>query len=383
MSGRTHGRYSGQPDGSNQRLNSIGMGPQELEALLRSLDSGAGGSARRVFARRAFRAPSIEMRLRHLTGAEVSLRVACRNLSCGGAAVLHNSYVHCGATCTLVLPRRGGGESAVRGAVARCEHRHGVVHELGIRFDEEIRLSDFLAMGEPAEQFSYEQVDPQRLEGTLMVVSGSDLHQRTLAHFLGESRVRLREVRSCAEAKAEFDIDVDLILADWLLPDGEARTLLPELRSIGCAAPFVVAAPEKVPFRPEPGGPVPNARLKLPFCNEDVLRCLAEFLLAPGQATGTGPEAGGEVIEGLNESLMEAARSLEVAIAGRDGIGCYSLCMTIQSLAESAGRTQLATVAAQAASALGGSLDVEVGINQLRTLIRACGGTSDGAWRAA
>ncbi|MBK7404125.1 MAG: PilZ domain-containing protein [Phycisphaerales bacterium] len=183
------------------RLNSIGLSQSELDRLLTELDGDLSSpSPRRLYARWKFNSPSVQMLLKHSSGTEIPIRVACRNLSCGGASVLHSAYVHTGSLCTLMLPRRGGAAMPCTGKVVRCTHRQGTIHELGIAFDRPIRMREFFSEGTMLDRYSFENVDPSKLDGCLLVVSGSPLQQKSVGALLADTSVRIRAAASCAAA---------------------------------------------------------------------------------------------------------------------------------------------------------------------------------------
>jgi CheY-like chemotaxis protein len=381
-SARRQGKISRAAETSSVRMNTVGMSQRDLDALLSELDRPDAAHPRREFARWSFRALSVEMLLRHSSGTDLSMRVATRNLSCGGAAVLHNAYVHLNTPCTLVLPQRGNVTAPVEGRVVRCEHRQGVVHELGIKFNRPIRMRDFCGDEPLVDRFSFEHVEPASLVGTVLVVSNSELQHRTIAHFLGDTQVRLRFVQSCAAARAENLGSIDLVIVDWKLPDGTADSLLRELRGTGYTAPVIVAVPPAVGASKDRDGVAPEAFLGLPLKADCLLRALAEFLLNPG-ACGVNPVGTDAPGGGALTDIRSAAAALALALKANDSIGCYSACMTLRELGDGALRGQVSHMAAHAAQSLGESLDLKRARPQIEALIASCLALGAGGTAAA
>jgi len=364
-------RISGTGTRSGERINTVGLGERELDELFGAMDAPTSAAAKRVFARWRFRDPSVVLLLRHASGTDLSIRVACRNLSCGGASVLHNAYVHLDTTCTLLLPRRGGAAVSIGGTVVRCIHKQGVVHELGIKFNLPIRVRDFCGTGPLVDRFSFENVHPASLTGTALVVSASDLQHRMLQGILRETQVKLRLAQSCAAALEENLGSVDIVIADWQLPDGRGDSLLMQLRAAGCSAPVVLAIPGSMDVSNHHDGVAPEAYLRLPLKGDEVLRALAEFLLMPqnpDHAVGTGAAP----VEDPSAALREAVSSLGLAMGAGDGIGCYSVCINLREIAETTSLGQVSSLASQAALALGESLDLERAKPSLEALLGAC-----------
>lgn len=62
--------------------------------------------------------------------------VQCRNISTGGAAFLHSFYVHPSTKCSLILLRQEKGGIRLGGTVVRCQHLTGIIHDVGMKFDQ-------------------------------------------------------------------------------------------------------------------------------------------------------------------------------------------------------------------------------------------------------
>ncbi len=67
-----------------------------------------------------------------------------RNISRTGMALLHGKFVYDGTICVLGLQALDGQVIPVRGKVVGCRLIRGRIHELGIRFDEPVEVSDYV-----------------------------------------------------------------------------------------------------------------------------------------------------------------------------------------------------------------------------------------------
>ncbi len=373
MANQKQGRIIKAGSRAGERLNTVGMTKRELDSMLCSWDVIQSSATNRVFTRWRYHSPSVKMLLKHTSGADLSIHVACRNLSCGGASVLHNAYVHTETPCTLMLPRRSGSLKSIVGTVLRCEHRQGVVHELGIRFNQPIRVRDYCGTGPLLDQYSFERVDPSRLAGTALIVSDSELQHRALERVLGKTQIRSRLARTCDAALEENLGSIDVVIADWILPDGEGHSLLTTIRSYGCTAPVILAIPEGMDVSAQRDGIAPEAYLRLPIKPDDVFRAMAEFLLMPKGSESTA-RGSGDQTNNLAVILQEAIDSLTIGMSANDGIGCYSVCVNLRELAEKTSLGQVASLATQAANALGASLDLNAARVQIDALLVACKG---------
>jgi len=62
--------------------------------------------------------------------------VRCRNISRGGASLLHGSYVHPQTPCDLLIEQQDAPLRTMSARVATCRHIERHVHELGVQFNQ-------------------------------------------------------------------------------------------------------------------------------------------------------------------------------------------------------------------------------------------------------
>src|SRR4051812_35298741 len=162
------------PKSHSERPNTLGMPSKKLDALLELLDGVTPDEVtiRRKFSRWPFRQTTIPITITHPGGSVVNLRLACRNISCGGVGLLHTSFIHPGSVCVVELPNSKGLHDKLPGVVQRCSHRRGTLHELGIKFARSIELANYVP-GQ-AGVHSFERVDAHDLTGTALYVDPSD-----------------------------------------------------------------------------------------------------------------------------------------------------------------------------------------------------------------
>lgn len=103
-------------------------------------------------------------------GNSAPMILTLRDISNGGMGILHGSFVHPGSAAIIAIV---GKDKAVlvkiKGKVIRCTHVRGSVHDVGIQFDEPVRLELYV----PALQTSEEQV----AQAALLVLSGQVARQ--------------------------------------------------------------------------------------------------------------------------------------------------------------------------------------------------------------
>lgn len=343
------------------RPNTLGLRRTDLETVLNELDAGpsGAGSKRRNHARWAFRQESLELRLVHPGSAHtVSIKVACRNLSCGGLSALHSAYVHPGTKVTAIVPHPLEGGVPVPGEVVRCQHVRGMIHEIGVKFVKPIAAREFVKNDPFAEAFSFERVNPADLHGTVLHVEDSPLDQRLVRHYLRDTALRIKQAGCAEEAMAEAANGCDLVLCDCDMPGMHGPELVEHLRAAGIRAPVVMVTADTSPGTQQR---IAQARvdacLAKPLRQDVLLRAIAEFLLSsqPAAARRRATKfegAGAALAEAFVEELRELARRLESAVQSGDAKLCRLLSVQIKGSAPAYGHESLASLASDAIVAL-------------------------------
>ena len=77
-------------------------------------------------------------------GADDTFLVVPRDISESGMSFLHGSFLYPGSECRFTLRTNGGEVVTVSAEIKRCRLVEQNVHEIGARFEESIRVSDFV-----------------------------------------------------------------------------------------------------------------------------------------------------------------------------------------------------------------------------------------------
>ncbi|MFT5422996.1 MAG: CheY-like chemotaxis protein [Phycisphaerales bacterium] len=334
------------PSRSTGRPNTLGLRDRELTQLLGSLETASKSAPSnpidREFSRWPFPSTSVPVTLIHPGGNEVGLRLACRNLSRGGVGLLHAAFVHPGSRLAIDLPRRTGGEQRIEGTVARCLHREGIIHEVGVQFDEPIAIRDFIRPDLFEGWLSYERIDPSQIEGSLIHVEPEPMDQKIVRHFLRETRVRIRSFATGAEALASARSGTDLILCEQTLNDMSGPEFIRALREQQNQSPVVLTASSPTPeATPEIRFSGANAFLTKPFDSAHLLLAVAEFLVGPASTSsdpGCLQSTPGPQLSGAYASkLREYADELDTLVADDRQIDAYVICVQIKGTAPTLG----------------------------------------------
>ncbi len=363
------------------RPNSLGLHQRELSDLLDQLDGpdAPPKNVKRDFVRWPFRRTAIPVRLIHPNGITAEISVACRNISRGGMAFLHSAYLHAGTRCTVRLPHPTRGELVVDGWVARCVHRSGMVHEIGITFAEQVDIRDLLRPDPLADCFSLERIDPDKLDAAVLFVDPSETEQRIVRHFLRGTRLRITTAFSPTEAAPLLIQPWDLIIADMNLPEGGGARFVRFLRERGHTCPVVVTSGDHSPAGRRALDQVEaDAFLSKPLVQSTLLRAIAEFLIANrhtmSAAVSTLPPEHPEyqAVGGFAVTLRHAAKKLEDTVRRDDAVTCRLLCQQLSASAGPMGFDAIAKLAAESATSLQRTMSIATSIKPVRALIAAC-----------
>jgi CheY-like chemotaxis protein len=340
------------------RPNTLGLHQRELSELLDQFDipDAPRKGIKRDFVRWPFRRAAVPMRIIHPNGSTATLSVACRNISRGGMAILHSAFLHPGTRCTVTLPHPSRGEICIDGWVARCTHRAGMIHEIGITFAEPVEVRELLTPDPLADYFSLEKVDPEQLEGAVLCVDASETDQKIIRHFVRASRLKMGSALELREALTHLAEPWDLIMVDLNMPEGTGPELIRLLRERGYNGPIIATTSDtSESARRHLKSIEANAFLPKPLSQSLVLRAMAEFLIANRQGGGgaistlSPDHPDFNLVEGFVLSLRHIAKKLEDALRRDDAQGCRSLCLQLSGTAPSLGFDSLGRQADEAA----------------------------------
>lgn len=125
----------------------MNVADREVETLIDRLDRAERRQKAvqtRAEPRVPFRRGGVVLSLEHPGQTSTLISVWTRNISRSGVGMLLGAFVHPGTRCEIELPRDDGGKQAVFGVVQWCRLIQGIVHELGIKFEEELDLEQFI-----------------------------------------------------------------------------------------------------------------------------------------------------------------------------------------------------------------------------------------------
>jgi len=354
---------SGRSSGTGaSRPNSV-SGPA-LEALLDTFDAGAPQDhTKREFVRWPFRRHSVMLRVAQPSGIEVTLRVACRNISRGGMSILHNAYLHPGSRCAGALPHPTQRFVKVSGTIVRSTHRTGTIHEVGVKFDTPIDPVEFLNTDPLHDYYNLERVDTEQLHGSILHVDDSELDRKIVQHYLRDTQLRIRPAGTVAEAKAIALEGVDLIR---------------DLRSGGDSTPVVLVTSDTSQVMREKIGQIPfSSFIAKPFDEHLLLRAIGEFLLVRGQSSSAkstldADDPNRQMLDTFVRDLNSFAERLEKNVEQDNHDRCRNICLQVKTTAPQMGFGRIAQLATAACDKLSSTGSVREAAAELRALVGAC-----------
>lgn len=348
----------------NHRPNTLGLREKELGRLLDRIERGKQGQqAGRVYSRWQFQQTAIPVSIQHPGGTEIEVRMACRNLSRGGIGLLHRGYLHLNTRCVLTLAHPLKGAMRISGRVVRCLHVDGMVHEIGIAFDESIDIRSFVRPDPMQEILAIERVDPKSLVGTVLLVDDSTMDARLVRHFLRETQLRVRHATTVAEAEKLVKDGVGLILCDIHLGEENGADLVRRLQESGQLAPplILTSADTSRSTQQLVRSPIVAGFLAKPYTQDVLLRTVAEFLRESPEASGGAMndlKADRGLVAALLPELNQSAGRLESALEEGEHTLVLAILMQIKGVAPVLGLTDLSMLAETLAHQLAVSMDL-------------------------
>lgn len=263
------------------RNNTLNLSAERLSMLMDELDQmNEGPKIRRHHARLEYRKHAIEMEVYQFSGGSVGFCVACRNISRGGLSVLHSSYMHIGTKCRVKMRHKTHGDQWLMAEVAQCRHVTGRVHDVGLRFKREIDINDYVRLDPLNETFSLEHVDPDKLQGRVLLVTASDIDRKLIEVYLSETMLRIVSVSSYEEMLPKLVDPYDAVICDFDMDSKVAAQSLKSLRMAGHSLPIIaVSGDTSVSARDTIRDARASAFIPKPIERLPLLRALAEFII--------------------------------------------------------------------------------------------------------
>ncbi len=363
---------------SSARANSLGIDQKTLEGVVKKLDVPLPKDTKlkRGFVRWPFPEAHLELLVLSSGGGTTSVRVAARNLSCGGIGILHRSFLHPGTRIRVRLRSISRGIVEISGAISRCTFKGGVLHDIGIRFDKPIDIHEFSSPDLFDERYTLETISPEEISGNVLYIEDSPMDSKLVKHFLRSTKVSLTVAASCGEALAVNKRDTAVILCDYHLPDADAPEIVRRLREGGTTAPIIVVTSDSSRTMREILWQMgANAFLLKPLTEVRLHRALGEFLLSTRWTSRTNGGLDAESLEAMDsafaEELVAGKQLLVKFVQEKKHKDARAVCSRLAATASRLELENLAKLAEAAGTALAKSESCEGAILELAALMSA------------
>jgi len=317
------------------------------QRLLAKLDESTGDgktSAKRIFRRLQYAHSKLCIHIESEGHNSRELIVASRNISQGGISVLHSSFMYPGTKLAIDLIPIKGNIVRQRGTVTQCEHRGGRVHEVGIKFDQEISLRDFLITNPKSLLHSREKVDPEAMDIKLLVYSSSTDFSSQLREYLQPTSLRYTFAKTEEDALAKIS-EQDMVMCFLDNSKMQVPETIRKMREQGFNNPIILVG--------HPKSSVDmllisacGADMILPWpCDETTLQCsIAEYVFNPWTTESLenirmciSPEAR----QALGSELSKIGIVLDQQLRTSDQKAVHASCLRIRMMAPLLGLTAM------------------------------------------
>jgi len=229
-------------------LDTLRLSPRDAEGLLDKLQARSEmvvGSEKRRAPRVFFTQISgLQAQVIHPGGSTQSFLVLPTDISAGGMCVLHGGYLHAGSQVRLWVPDRKGHTRQVEGRTVRCSYFQAMIHEVGVMFDEPIRVSEFTEADQDTNQ---EQARPKLLGQLLYVEDAPDYRELMRFHLLDMGVQVVVSALGGDAVRMVQDIEFDGLIVDGSLPDMDSLEVIRQARGSGFDKPIFLAVAEQTP----------------------------------------------------------------------------------------------------------------------------------------
>ncbi len=218
---------------------------QRVDAVLRQKDTSVGGDVARDLRghdRLQYQVRAgLRCTFRHPGGGEDTFLVQSYNLSKSGIGLIHGSFVYTGTPCSIELFMPDGKLKWVAGVVTRCNHITGKIHDLGIRFDEEMKQGWYDGAGPAGDVDTAAKNDLAAFSGSVLLFTASK-NDRDLARYaLAKLQIEVTAVSKMDEAvQLAGTSKHNLVMATvWDEDDGQGLELARTLRDMKYPFPVI------------------------------------------------------------------------------------------------------------------------------------------------
>ena len=213
---------------------------KELMTLLEGQSAAGAEVNRRKDERLSYQVRGLIVQMHHPGGSVVNYLVRPRNLSRRGIAFLHGSFCYSGTPVQVALRSPDGSSDILPGKVVRCQHLRGVIHDVGVRFDEAIDVRAFTASTADGSGPASSAALP-RFAGRVLHLEATPDDRDLLRFQLGQVGLVVDPAEDAEQALALVgNASYDLVIAGMWLTNGDGCGALRALREAGYDGPAIM-----------------------------------------------------------------------------------------------------------------------------------------------
>lgn len=327
--------------GTHNKRNTLGMNGQVYKQLLSKLELMNGSSTEpvvnRIYTRLEYLDPFLEIVMETSDRMQRTITVASRNISRGGMSFLHSSFVYPGTTIIAKLFRADSSLFNAKGKVIRCSHRGGVVHEIGIKFDTEIVVQEFIQPDINDSIKTLESVKAEQLKGKILIVGEDPSLIPFIREYLQPSSLNYGFVNTAKDANEKTLSEYNLIFACLDCGTMSGPEFAKNLRNSGYKKPIILAgrADDEL-TKKQIKLSAADMFLPIPITENSLLCALGEFLVSEWSEKTLETVRSGidlDTVVTLRNELARLGIVLDQHIRTDDPVQAYAACTKIRSIA--------------------------------------------------
>lgn len=260
-------------------------------------------------------------------------------------SVLHSNFIYPGTSISGHLRKCDGSLHPVRGKICRCNHRGGVVHEIGIQFDQQIIIQEFINSDINESVRSLETVNPTDLEGKILFVGTDPSVTPFVREYLIKTNLNFGFDDTAKEATDRNLSEYDLICVSL-----DAGTLSgPEFircaRDSGYNKPIILCGrAQNEQIKQQIRLSTADMFLPIPITENALLCALGEYLVtrwSENKLKHIRNNVDLNSIDGLHDDLIELANTLDTQLKSADSVDVYITCTKIRNISTILGMKSL------------------------------------------
>ena len=317
---------SAKPFQRSQVIDSLRMSAEDIRSLVDNLEKEAedyAGHNKRADVRFALGdCGAVIVQFEHPGGTTQNYATRPRNISNGGVAVLHGTYVHEGTRSTLLMRDRENAVKPIAGRVAFCRLIAGRIHEVGIRFEQKIDVDRFIEPRTDNDTTTY------RIAGRVVCCDETPEESHLVKFQLEEMGAEVQVVQTAAEVVRHLsEQESDVTMVGENMPDANALEFVAKIKKAGYRTHTVMLTTSDDPTLTKRAVAAGMCEVVVkPYDIESLLRGVREHMAQ----TGPG-DPGSDLLSGFwtnaklrpliltyLEKLDDAVIGMEVAIREQD-----------------------------------------------------------------